>query len=36
MLSQENGNEHNTNIWRYRRIVLWMVDVFREYGIVFK
>jgi hypothetical protein len=33
MLSQENGNKYNTNIWRYRKIVLWIVDVFREYGI---
>jgi len=33
MLSQDNGNEYNTNIWWYRRIILWIVDVFREYGI---
>jgi putative transposase len=33
MLSQNNGNEYNTNIWRYRRIVLWIVDIFMEYGI---
>jgi putative transposase len=33
MLSQNNGNEYNTNIWWYRKIVLWIVDVFREYGI---
>ena len=33
MLSQDNGNEYNTNIWWYRKIVLWIVDVFREYGI---
>jgi putative transposase len=33
MLSQDSGNEYNTNIWWYRRIVLWIVDVFREYGI---
>jgi transposase len=33
MLSQENGNEYNTNKWWYRKIVLWIVDIFREYGI---
>jgi hypothetical protein len=32
MLSQDRGNECNTDIWWYRRIVLWIVDVFREYG----
>jgi putative transposase len=33
MLSQDNGNEYNTNIWWYRKIVLWIVDIFMEYGI---
>jgi putative transposase len=33
MLSQDNGNEYNTDTWWYRKIVLWIVDVFREYGI---
>jgi transposase len=33
MLSQDSGNECNKDIWWYRRIVLWIVDVFREYGI---
>jgi putative transposase len=33
MLSQNNGNEYNTNIWWFRKIVLWIVDVFMEYGI---
>jgi len=33
MLSQNNGNEYNTNIWWYRKIVLWIIDVFIEYGI---
>jgi putative transposase len=33
MLSQDNGNEYNTNIWRFRKIVLWIVDIFMEYGI---
>jgi putative transposase len=29
-LSQDNGNEYNTNIWWYRKIVLWIVDVFSD------
>jgi hypothetical protein len=30
MLSQDNGDEYNTtNIWWFRKIVLWIVDVFR-------
>jgi len=33
MLSQNNGNEYNTNIWWYRKIALWIVDIFMEYGI---
>ena len=33
MLSQDNGNENNTNIWWFRKIVLWIVDIFMEYGI---
>ena len=33
MLSQYNGNEYNNNIWWYRKIILWIIDVFIEYGI---
>jgi putative transposase len=33
MLSQENGSEYNTNIWWYRKIILWIVNIFMEYGI---
>jgi putative transposase len=33
MLSQNNGNWYSTNMWWFRKIVLWIVDVFREYGI---
>jgi len=33
MLNQDNGNEYNANIWWYRKIVLWIVDIFIEYGI---
>jgi putative transposase len=33
MLSQNNGNGYNTNIWWFRKIVLWIVDIFMEHGI---
>jgi len=33
MLNQDNGNEYNANIWWYRKIILWIIDVFIEYGI---
>jgi putative transposase len=33
MLSQNNGNEYNTNIGCYRKIVLWIVDIFMKHGI---
>jgi len=33
MLNQDNGNEYNTSIWWYRKIILWIIDVFIEYGI---
>jgi len=33
MLSQNNRNEYNTNIWWFGKIVLWIVDIFMEYGI---
>jgi putative transposase len=33
MLSQDNGNEYITNIWWFRKIVLWIVDIFVERGI---
>jgi putative transposase len=33
VLSQDNGNEYNTNIWRFKKIVHWIVDAFREYDI---
>jgi len=31
-ISQGNDNEYNTNIWWFRKIVLWIVDIFMEYG----
>ena len=32
-VSQVNGNEYNTNIWWFREIIQWLVDVLEEYGI---
>jgi len=31
-ISQGNDNEYNTNIWWFRKIVLWIADIFMEYG----
>jgi transposase len=31
-ISQGNDNEHNSSIWWFRNIVLWIVDIFMEYG----
>ncbi|MGC8544283.1 MAG: transposase, partial [Vulcanisaeta sp.] len=28
-----NGNEYNTNIWWFRKITQWLVNVLEEYGI---
>jgi len=33
MLSQGNGNEYNTNIWWFNKIVNWLKDVLEEYGV---
>ena len=33
MLLQDNGNEYNANTWWFRKIVLWIVDIFMEHGI---
>ncbi|WP_238376249.1 transposase [Vulcanisaeta sp. EB80] len=33
MVSQDNGNEYNTNIWWYAKIINWLGDVLQEYGI---
>jgi len=33
MLSQNNGNEFNTNVWWYAKIINWLNDVLEEYGI---
>jgi len=33
MVSQNNGNEYNTNVWWYAKIIKWLGDVLQEYGI---
>jgi putative transposase len=33
MVSQDSGNEYNTNIWWYAKIINWLKDVLEEYGI---
>ncbi len=33
MVSQDNGNEYNTNIWWFNKIIKWLGDVLQEYGI---
>jgi len=33
MITQNNGNEYNTNIWWFRKVTQWLYDVLKEYGI---
>jgi putative transposase len=33
MVSQDNGNEFNTNVWWYAKIIKWLGEVLEEYGI---
>jgi putative transposase len=33
MLSQDDGNEYNANIWWYVKIIKWLGEVLQEYGI---
>jgi len=33
MITQDNGNEYNTNIWWFRKLTQWLHDVLKEYGI---
>jgi len=33
MITQDNGNEYNTNIWWFRKIARWLYEVLQEYGI---
>jgi len=33
LISQDDGNEYNTNVWWFNKIVNWLKDVLQEYGI---
>jgi putative transposase len=33
MVSQNDGNEFNTNVWWYAKIINWLKNVLEEYGI---
>jgi len=33
LVGQDNGNEYNTNVWWFNKIVNWLNDVLQEYGI---
>ncbi len=33
LVSQDDGNEYNTNIWWFSKIIKWLGDVLEEYGI---
>jgi len=33
MVSQDDGNEYNANIWWFNKIINWLGDVLEEYGI---
>jgi putative transposase len=33
MVSQDDGNEYNTNVWWFSKIINWLKDVLEEYGI---
>ncbi|WP_446752219.1 RNA-guided endonuclease InsQ/TnpB family protein [Vulcanisaeta sp. JCM 16161] len=33
MVSKDNGNEYNTNIWWFRKVTQWVINALEEYGI---
>jgi len=33
LVGQDNGNEYNTNIWWFNKIINWLGDVLEEYGV---
>jgi len=35
MLSQNNSNEYNANIWWFNKVIRWLGEVLQEYGIRF-
>jgi putative transposase len=35
MVSQDDGNEYNVNIWWFNKVIRWLGEVLQEYGIRF-
>ena len=33
LVSQDDGNEYNTNVWWFSKVINWLNDVLEEYGI---
>jgi putative transposase len=33
LVSQDDGNEYNTNVWWFNKVIRWLGEVLREYGI---
>ena len=33
LVSQDDGNEYNTNVWWFSKVINWLNDVLQEYGI---
>ena len=33
LVGQDNGNEFNTNVWWFAKIIKWLGEVLQEYGI---
>jgi putative transposase len=33
LVGQDNGNEYNANIWWFNKVIRWLGEVLREYGI---
>jgi putative transposase len=33
MVSQDDGNEYNVNIWWFNKVIRWLGEVLQEYGI---
>jgi putative transposase len=33
MLSQDDGNEYNVNIWWFNKVIRWLGEVLQEYGV---
>jgi len=33
LVGQDNGNEYNTNVWWFNKVIRWLGEVLQEYGI---